>query len=229
MHRIRQHLTYANVMVTILAFIVLGGGSAVALSGSNTVFSDDIVDNEVKTADVRNDTLSGGGLGAADLQPNSVGTSEAANNSLTGTDVNESSLTGDAQHLIWAVAAGNPATTIGTVGPYTIKGHCAGGSPGGTSLDIFVRGPAGTEDTLWNQTRNDSTDEGTHSSGLLIPANTDLLILDLFPQTTNDFTRAGGTSMLRTGSVLVQVDFDAVADARNAGSCFVYGTATRAT
>jgi hypothetical protein len=30
MGRIRQHLTYANVMVTILAFLVLGGGSALA-------------------------------------------------------------------------------------------------------------------------------------------------------------------------------------------------------
>ena len=30
MGRIRQHLTYANVMVTILAFVVLGGGTALA-------------------------------------------------------------------------------------------------------------------------------------------------------------------------------------------------------
>jgi hypothetical protein len=30
MRRIRKHLTYANVMVTILAFVVLGGGTALA-------------------------------------------------------------------------------------------------------------------------------------------------------------------------------------------------------
>jgi hypothetical protein len=30
MHLIRRHLTYANVMVTILAFVVLGGGTALA-------------------------------------------------------------------------------------------------------------------------------------------------------------------------------------------------------
>src|SRR3954452_16754881 len=30
MRRIRRHLTYANVLVTILAFLVLGGGTAVA-------------------------------------------------------------------------------------------------------------------------------------------------------------------------------------------------------
>jgi hypothetical protein len=87
---LRSQLTYANVMATIAVFLVLGGGTAVALNGSNTVFSDDIVDNQVYSADVRNDTLTGGGLGAIDLKPGSVGTSEVANNSLTGADINES-------------------------------------------------------------------------------------------------------------------------------------------
>jgi hypothetical protein len=87
-----SRLTYANVMATLAVFLVLSGGTAVALSGSNTVFSDDIVDNEVRAADVRNDTLIGGGLGAADLQPGSVGTSEAASNSLGGADIDEASL-----------------------------------------------------------------------------------------------------------------------------------------
>ena len=55
MRHIRRHLTYANVISTLALFLVLGGGTAVALNGSNTVFSDDITDNEVRTADVRND------------------------------------------------------------------------------------------------------------------------------------------------------------------------------
>jgi hypothetical protein len=104
MRRLRSHLTYANVMATIAVFLVLGGGSAVALSGSNTVFSDDIVDNQVYSADVRNDTLSGGGLGAPDLRPNSVASSEAAANSLKGVDIDESQL--DATPLRTRVAQG---------------------------------------------------------------------------------------------------------------------------
>ena len=40
------------------------------------MFSDDIVNNEVRSIDVRNDTLGGGGLGAIDLRPNSVRGSE---------------------------------------------------------------------------------------------------------------------------------------------------------
>jgi hypothetical protein len=68
MRHIRSHLTYANVMATFAVFLVLGGGTAVALNGSNTVFSDDIVNDQVYSADVRNDTLSGGGLAAPDLK-----------------------------------------------------------------------------------------------------------------------------------------------------------------
>ena len=79
-------------VIALIALFVSLGGTAAALSGSNTVFSDDITDNQVYSADVRNDTLATGGLGAIDLRPGSVGTSEAANNSLTGTDINESSL-----------------------------------------------------------------------------------------------------------------------------------------
>ena len=41
--RLRSKLTYANVMATLAVFIALGGGTtAVALSGSNTVQSDDL-------------------------------------------------------------------------------------------------------------------------------------------------------------------------------------------
>jgi len=42
-------------------------------------------------------------------------------------------------------------------------------------------------------------------------------------------TISGGTSILRTGTTTVQVDFNVVADGRVPKSCFVYGTATRAT
>jgi len=79
---LRSHLTFANVASAIALFVALGGGTAVALNGSNTVFSDDLVDNQVFSADVRNDTLSSGGLTAPDLRANSVGSSEVTNGSL---------------------------------------------------------------------------------------------------------------------------------------------------
>jgi hypothetical protein len=90
MRRIRRHLTYANVISTLCLFLLLGGGTAVALQGSNTVFSDDIVKDEVRSADVRDDTLSGpGGLRAVDLAPSSVGASEVADGSLNDEDIGQ--------------------------------------------------------------------------------------------------------------------------------------------
>ncbi len=73
--RIGRHIR-SNVVGYIALFFALSTGSAVALSGTNTVDSGDIIDNQVYSADVRNDALSGGGLTAADLRPNSVGGSE---------------------------------------------------------------------------------------------------------------------------------------------------------
>ena len=70
--RIRSRLTYANVVASLSLFLVLSGGTAVALTGSNPVFSDDIVDSQVR---------------AADLGPASVAGSEVKDNSVTGADV----------------------------------------------------------------------------------------------------------------------------------------------
>lgn len=52
MRHIRHHLTFANVASALALFIALSGGTAVALGGSNTVFSDDIVDGQVKSPDL---------------------------------------------------------------------------------------------------------------------------------------------------------------------------------
>ncbi len=83
--------------VALLAlFLILTGGTAYALVGTNTVYSDDIVEGQVKSADigrdavrttdVRNDALAGGGLDFHDLAAGSVGSSEVADDSLTGND-----------------------------------------------------------------------------------------------------------------------------------------------
>ena len=50
MSRIRRHLTYANVMVTVLAFIVLGGGAAYATH--LVVNSSDVVDDSLRSVDI---------------------------------------------------------------------------------------------------------------------------------------------------------------------------------
>jgi hypothetical protein len=57
--------------------VLMGAGAAQSLSGSNTVFGDDIVDGTITTPDLKTGALSG---------------SKILDNSVTGTDVNESTL-----------------------------------------------------------------------------------------------------------------------------------------
>jgi hypothetical protein len=104
-------------MATIAVFLVLSGGTAVALNGSNTVFSDDIVNGEVKAADIGNNAVASGKIvdgavqgvdisdgtvdspdildGAVsnnDVRKNAITSGKVQDESLTGADVAESSL-----------------------------------------------------------------------------------------------------------------------------------------
>ncbi len=53
-----------NAVAFLALFVALGGTGAYA---ANTIGSTDIIDNEIRTADVRNDNSSGGGLGSIDI------------------------------------------------------------------------------------------------------------------------------------------------------------------
>ncbi len=71
-------------MGALALFLVIAGGTAYA---ANTVGSSDIINNQVFSADVRDDTLAGGGLGHVDLKAGSVRSSEVGADSLTGADI----------------------------------------------------------------------------------------------------------------------------------------------
>jgi hypothetical protein len=224
MHK-RFRPSHGTVVAYLALFIALGGtATASVIITSNSQVAQNTISGHKPPSGKH-----------ANLFAGSVNNQDVAANSLTGANVNESTLTGDVQHLIYTAAASpNPApiTPIATVGPYTIYGQCqafnAGGGPE-PSVRIHVKGPSGTADSLWSETANDNADAGTHSTGLLIPVNTDVQIVNI-GSGPNQYQRGGGTSMLRSGSALVEVDFNAVGDGRSSpGSCFIYGTATRAT
>jgi hypothetical protein len=71
--------------------LILSGGTAYALDGKNTVFTDDIVNGEVRTADIGD-----GQVRSVDVADDTTGFAlkgaDVANGSLTGADVNESTL-----------------------------------------------------------------------------------------------------------------------------------------
>jgi hypothetical protein len=95
---IGSRLTYANVMATIAVFLVLSGGTAVALSGSNTVFSDDIVNGEVKADDigsnaVRSGKIIDGGVQSVDILDGAVGSPDILDGAVGNNDVRKSAIT----------------------------------------------------------------------------------------------------------------------------------------
>ena len=93
---IRNHMR-SNIVGYVALFVALSG-TAVALPATNTVFSDDIVNGEVRSkdisdtngvrsADVRDDDRSGGGLAAIDLDRNSAGRSEIATDGVASPEI----------------------------------------------------------------------------------------------------------------------------------------------
>ena len=96
MRRIRDHVR--SNLVGYIALVLISG-TAVALPGKNTVFSDDIVNGEVKKSDVdRNAITSGkildGTVGNADLAPDAIDGTKTLDESLSGADVGDDTLTG---------------------------------------------------------------------------------------------------------------------------------------
>jgi hypothetical protein len=95
MSRIRRHLTYANVMVTILALFVLGGGTALAsyvISSNKQVAPGTISGHKPPSGSHAN--ILTGSVNGLDLADGSVGGGDLANGSVTNAKLSASSVTG---------------------------------------------------------------------------------------------------------------------------------------
>jgi hypothetical protein len=113
--RIREHIR-GNVVGYVALFLVVTGGTAQALNGSNTVFSDDIVNREVKNQD-----LALGAVSTNRLAPKAVKGGRVADDTLTGTQILESALgqVPDAAHASSADNVASGAITTSKFGPIT--------------------------------------------------------------------------------------------------------------
>ncbi len=96
MRNLRSKLTYSNVMVTVLAFIVLAGGSAYAASnlGKNAIKSKNIAPHAVKNKNlaknaVRTKNLAKGAVTAAKIKAASITRTQLAAGTLAGLQVAE--------------------------------------------------------------------------------------------------------------------------------------------
>jgi len=104
MTALRDKLTYANVMATIAVFIAIGGATALAVDGpnpgQNTIGSEDIIGNEVKSDDIGN-----GRIFNLDIADEIITGAKLKNGTVTGDDVDESTL---APAEGWTTVAPNP-------------------------------------------------------------------------------------------------------------------------
>jgi hypothetical protein len=250
--KLRSHLTYANVISTLALFLVLAGGTTLAATGGNFILGQSnsassttsltrTGANAGKGLQVTNTSTAAGatalGLnvasGHAPFTVNS-GTKVANLNAdkLDGIDSTGFLSSGSVKKLIYEAPIGSAKTNIATVGPYTIKASClVGDAPDDTALQVYANGPAGTFDYRSTSVVNDTDFIAPHLGRQSIPAATDTEIV--FPTTDApepSKVRVEGTVMLKSGSSLVQVDFNGVALSPPSGkNCYLYGTATMGT
>jgi hypothetical protein len=215
-------LTYANVMATIAVFLVLGGGSAVALSGSNTVFTDDVAD-DTQPAGGGNPA---GGLVAADLRPSSVGSSEVLNNGLALADLNATSRP---HKLEFSVAPGSGEQTIATIGNVRLSGDC-GVEP---DLFIFVKNLTAQNGTMNSLLTNQTASGGAvtlHTVGLAFGGGAEVLLHHNdaplgAPLAAGNFDRVEGQVVFQTPGRVTTIDFHAITLGGTPGRCEFFGTA----
>jgi len=130
--RILGHLR-THVIAYVALFFALTGGTAFALTGSNTVFTDDITNGEVKTADigggeVRSPDLLDGGVKATDIAdghvrspeiaPDAVDSSEIAANAVKGDEIDANAVDSSkiADNAVGSSKIADLAVTTGKLG-----------------------------------------------------------------------------------------------------------------
>jgi len=141
--RATSKLTYANVMVTILAFVVLAGGTAFAAGqlGKNSVGSKQLKKNAVTAAKIKNNAITAakiknGAVSGAKVDAASLGTVPSATTAGNANTVNGRTIT-----KVFAKIPIGTAATIATIGPFTLRAECQAGSGDVEDFEVRSTGP----------------------------------------------------------------------------------------
>jgi hypothetical protein len=163
---LREKLTYANVMASLAVFLILGGATAWAALGKNTVGTKQLKNNAVTTKKLKNNAVT-----SAKIKGNAVTTAKIKNGAVTGAKVNVGTL----GTVPSATSAGNANTVNGVslvrfafnhnspVGPLQIlnvnglqlTASCAGGAVTLTATTTTNDSEISAENT--NATENPAT------------------------------------------------------------------------
>jgi hypothetical protein len=228
--RLRPHLTFANVVALLALFVALGGTAAAALIiTDNSQVAQNTISGH-KPPSGKHANIIAGSINGQDVYPNSLG----------GRVIAEPTLTGNARKLIYTADIGDhQPTKLATVGPYAIKAACEGITPAHWILTLYANGPSGTADSAFMTWASDTEQTNSFFDTVVIPASQDAVIGSFTAATSyqvlpdGSLSRYAGTVMLRSGSVLVQLDLNIRVDATDSNQfprdCSLLGTATNAT
>lgn len=151
MGRIRERLTYANVMSTIAVFLVLGGASAFAAAqlGKNSVGPRQLKKNAVTAGKIKRAAVT-----KAKLRKNAVTGAKVRDGSLRAADIDLSSFPPvpsavsagnantvggqSAQKLFTTLGEGQANVTVASVAGFTVSASC-----NADDADVAVSGPTG--------------------------------------------------------------------------------------
>jgi hypothetical protein len=213
---IRSQLSYANVVSTLCLFLLLGGGTAVALNGRNSVQS--------------NDLGPGAQVKAPDVAANAVVSSDVRNGSLGLGDLNAGSR---AHMLEFAVPRNFERTTIAKAGNLRLSGECISGGAGTALLAVHVKNvtnQTGTMNVMFTSQDASNGSPQPFSSGQFVGAGDEFTVdrnddTDFRHLAAGAFNRVEGKLVFQTPGRVTTIDFHAFTGDAGNPRCEFYGTA----
>lgn len=135
MKQIRKRLTYANVMSSIAVFLVIGGATAFAALGKNTVGAKQLKKNAVTSTKIKNEAVTStkikkGAVTGAQVNLSSLGTVPSATNASHAATADNATNAGNAEKVNGHSASCPANTTL-------IRGVCFDSAPNAAVLSVF--------------------------------------------------------------------------------------------
>jgi hypothetical protein len=219
--RIRERLTYANVVATLGLFIALGGSSVAAVSlKRNAVKGKHIAKNAVTAPKVKDQSLL-----AQDFAPGQLPQGEKGETGEPGRQGERGPQGPGAARIAYRVvptSAHSSRAEVAGVGPWKVFAECATGG-GLVVLDVFVSGP-GTVEWAGMKAVNDIS-PAPSTGGIGLSAGDNLVAR---AQGTGNYERIAYDMQLESGPNTATLSFNGVANASETPNCTLRGTAVPA-
>lgn len=233
MYQIRKRVTYANVMSSIAVFLVIGGATAFAALGKNTVGTKQLKKNAVIGSKVKNGSLRG-----ADIKLSSLGTvpsaananhASAADNATHATSADNATIAANAStvggqtanKLFKTLTEGQTGVPVGTVAGFGITATC-----GVNDADVIITAPTGPGTVLNSVGAAPAINKTTFDYSGSAPGETGEIQVDNLSEggdaTYGVASVAGATSTGTSISGVIGYDYDTFNEVPP-NTCVIYG------